>query len=492
MVGEQHYQQTVLSTLLRWTLIFGIPMGVLNLIGGIFDPSWATPIGSGFAFMLALIAVWCQRLIQQGSIRRAARVYISTGMVIMGLVVCISAPSEILLGAMGLSVFVVLAMFFEPPGHTIHWGVISILCYEAGLFARLLLPEQAIGLRIDQISLYFVPPIILIFFTIIGRTMMRHLIGALQESEEARKELAHSYAEVEQRVQERTRDLVRERDRLDRALRELAIARDQAESASRAKTTFLATMSHELRTPLTAILGYTELIEYEAQRVNNTSILGDVPRIMSAGRHLLELINDVLDLTSIEADEMPLFAEPVLVERLVEDVVMTSHPLAEKNHNSIVVIYHSKPGEAILDKIKVRKILLNLLSNAAKFTHNGTITIEVDRQPDSSLPAAELYEQLIFRITDTGIGIPPEQFSSLFQPFVKGEEALKRVYSGTGLGLTICHRFCQLMHGQITVTSVVGEGSTFTVFLPVDHRIHRSGVLPRTTDIDDTTPAPTL
>jgi len=460
MLGEQHYQQDVLSALLKWTLRVGPLAAVVNLLGGIPDPAWTTPVGSGSVLVLSLVAWWCLKLIQQGRTQQAARIFLITGMCAMTLVVFIASKSEILLGAMGFSVFVIMATFFEPQLTAFRWGVVSIVFYEVGLAARLLFRARDLGLHIDEISLYTVPPIILIFFAIIGRIMTRYLIGALTESEAARHDLARSYAEVEQRVEERTHELVRERNRLDAALSELAVARDQAEAGSRAKSTFLSTMSHELRTPLTAILGYSTLVEREAQTLGHTNIVSDLSRITAAGQHLLELINDVLDLTNIEAAKVELDLEPCDLKALVDDVVGTIRPLAEKNLDTLHVDYLSDPGVRLLDQAKVRKILINLLSNAAKFTERGTITLSVAGDGDTDAG------WITFRIADTGIGISSEHMQQLFHPFTKRDDTLKQLYAGTGLGLTICHRFCQLMGGDIAVTSAVGQGSTFTIRLP--------------------------
>jgi signal transduction histidine kinase len=460
MSSEGRYQEDVLLALLRWTMIIGPLAAVLNMLGFIIDPSWTTPVGSAGVLMLALIAWRCRALTRRGQIERAARIYIISGMIIMALVVFIAARHEILLGAMGLSVFLVMATFFEPSRPTIRWGIASALLYEGAFIARELVPSLALGLRVEILTLYLVPPIILFYFAFIGRITTTYLLRALAESEAAAVEIAQSYAEVEQRVAERTRDLVKERYRLSTALRELTVARDQAEAASRAKSAFLANMSHELRTPLTAILGYTALIEREAQIGGHMGVVADLGQINTAGQHLLNLISDVLDLAKVEAGALSLQLAPCDVTAMIDEVVSAMRPLAAKNKNSLDVYYVHQLGMRYLDRAKVAQILGNLLSNATKFTERGAITLAVANE-DVGGDA-----WLTFSVADTGIGIAAEQMRQLFHPFTQGAAAIEHVYGGTGLGLAICHRFALLMGGEITVISEPSQGTTFTVRLP--------------------------
>jgi PAS domain S-box-containing protein len=238
---------------------------------------------------------------------------------------------------------------------------------------------------------------------------------------------------------------------------ELKQAKEAAEAASRAKSTFLANMSHELRTPLTAVIGYSELLQEEVEDLGYTDLVPDLEKIQMAGRHLLITVNDILDLSKVEAGKMELNMETFGISSLIHDVVITAQPLVEKNGNTLKVRCADDLGAMHADRTKVRQILSNLLGNAAKFTENGNITLAAHKQ-DSWVR---------FSITDTGIGITPEQIQNLFQAFMQADASVTREYGGTGLGLAISQRFCQMMGGEISVESEIGKGSTFTVHLPI-------------------------
>jgi urea ABC transporter urea binding protein len=271
------------------------------------------------------------------------------------------------------------------------------------------------------------------------------------------------------------------RQQLEERSQELEVAKEAAEAANRAKSTFLANMTHELRTPLNAIIGYSELLQEEAQELDQEDFVMDLASINIAGKQLLNIISDILDISKIEAGKMTLFLETFSISNLLEEVVKTVQPLIAKNGNSLSVNCDSNIGTMYADSAKVRQALLNLASNAAKFTSGGKITISVwqeagvvwqtdnsDEFLNDSNDSSELQTpSIVFQVTDTGIGMTEDQVLRLFGAFAQADDSTTRKYGGTGLGLTISRKFCQMMGGDITVDSEFEKGSTFTIKLPI-------------------------
>src|SRR5205807_2145648 len=266
-------------------------------------------------------------------------------------------------------------------------------------------------------------------------------------------------------LQTRTQELEEEITQRRQAQEELLKAKHVAEEASRAKSTFLANMSHELRTPLNAIIGYSEMLEEEARGSENSGNIQDLQKIQAAGKHLLSLINDVLDLSKIEAGKMTLHLETFDVTGMIEEIVATLQPAVEKNRNTLHVRLADQVGMMRADITKVRQILFNLLSNACKFTDHGSISVDVDRRLEDGR------DWIRFEVVDTGIGIGAKQKENLFKEFAQADTSISRKYGGTGLGLAISYRFVQLMKGRIAVQSEPGQGATFRVDLPAQVRI---------------------
>jgi PAS domain S-box-containing protein len=235
----------------------------------------------------------------------------------------------------------------------------------------------------------------------------------------------------------------------------------QAEAHSRAKTLFLANMSHELRTPLNAIIGYSEMLEEEASGQGRRSDVSDLRKIQSAGKHLLSMINEVLDLSKIEAGRIDMQIEECSVASLVESAVANVEPMAAKNQNDLRVVYVTEAGLIWTDVMKLKQVLINLLGNACKFTKQGEVVLTVGRESDDGR------DWMCFTVRDSGLGMTTEQIERVFEPFVQADRNTGREFGGTGLGLAISKRFCDMMGGEITVDSVPQRGSTFMVRLPV-------------------------
>jgi signal transduction histidine kinase/ActR/RegA family two-component response regulator len=288
------------------------------------------------------------------------------------------------------------------------------------------------------------------------RTLSNELSTPLEaELEVSIDSLSHDLAAA-------ARALTLRSEAIERGVDDLAHARHAAESANLAKSQFLANMSHELRTPLNAIIGYAEMLQEDAEDSGDDAAIQDLNRILAAAKHLLSLIGEILDLSKIEAGRMEAIAAPFDPHQMLDDLIETVRPLAEQNGNAISMLGAVPDGMANTDATKLRQCVLNLLSNACKFTRNGKIDIGFERRVQNGV------EQIFITVRDTGIGMSREHLARLFQPFVQADPSITQQYGGTGLGLTITRRLAQLLGGDVEVQSRLGEGSTFTLHVPAN------------------------
>jgi signal transduction histidine kinase len=272
--------------------------------------------------------------------------------------------------------------------------------------------------------------------------------------------LTRQKSTLEAGIAKRTAELDRAIEELRRSERRAIESEERAHTASRSKSAFLANVSHELRTPLNAIIGYAEIVAEEAIEAGQERLLPDLEKIRTAGRHLMALIDDVLDLSKIEAGKMELDLSIFDLRTLLEEVVVIAQPLMERGKNELRAVGLEGAGTLFADATKLRQGLLNLLGNAAKFTENGTVSLRVSRVVRDGEGWVEL------EVSDTGIGMTPEQIEGLFSPFQQADAATATRFGGTGLGLVLTRRFCQLMGGDVDVVSETGKGSVFTLRLP--------------------------
>jgi two-component system sensor histidine kinase/response regulator len=262
-------------------------------------------------------------------------------------------------------------------------------------------------------------------------------------------------------LEQANRNAARHAIELGEVVARLRLTQQQVEAATRAKSEFVANMSHELRTPLNAIMLYSELLQENALADRRTDDVTDLGKVQMASKHLLRLINDILDLSKVEAGKMELHLETFDVGAMIEQLMETIGPVVRQNGNTLNITSGGPLGEMHADLTKTRQVLFNLLSNAGKFTRDGVITLHTSRRTSQNT------EILEFVVTDTGIGLSDDQQARLFRPFAQGDTSISRKYGGTGLGLALVWRFCRLMGGDVSVTSALGRGAAFTVHLPV-------------------------
>ena len=294
----------------------------------------------------------------------------------------------------------------------------------------------------------------------LGAGKLKYRIPVLSHDEFG--DLALSFNEMAERLDTARRELTGVNAELEHRQHELKMLMQAAQTANQAKSRFLANMSHELRTPMNAIIGYSEILAEEAEDLGQEALIPDLRKINSAGKHLLTLISDLLDLSKIEAGKMDLDLETFDIREIVKDVSVTMQPQIDKNLNKLLVDIPPRIGTMRADATKVRQMLFNLLSNASKFTKSGTVRLQVRRNEVQGKGWIE------FSVRDSGIGMTPQQVEKIFDAFTQADPSTTRKYGGTGLGLTITRKFCHMMGGDIRVESALGEGAVFTIALPAE------------------------
>ncbi len=368
-------------------------------------------------------------------------------------------------------VFLISALFAFIVAYHLQ-GAISRPVTELAAAATRLTRDRDYGVRVNQRASGEIGALITSFNTMLETIQQRtaEVESARETAEEARErihqinlKLEEANFTLEQRVAERTRELVQ--------------ATRSAEEANKSKSSFLAKMSHELRTPLNAIIGYSEMMREEAGDDGHIAMVEDLDKVLSAARHLLGLINDVLDISKIEAGKMDLYIESFEIHRLVSEVAATITPLVQQKGNTLCVECPPDIGVMQADATKVRQMLLNLLGNASKFTEKGGITLAVGKQPGG--------QTIHLKVSDTGIGMTPKQVGRLFRVFSQADASTASKFGGTGLGLVISRQFARMMGGEITVESTAGIGTTCTISLPLQVQQIQSRIV---TSSGDTVP----
>ena len=343
-------------------------------------------------------------------------------------------------------IFVISSLIAMIAGYRLQ-GTISEPITQLVDAARYISEERDYSVRVPQDASGEIGELIASFNFMLGTIEQRtsEMALARENLHVSNLQLEDANRTLEARVEERTRDY--------------AEAVKAADEANKAKSGFLAKMSHELRTPLNAIIGYSEILLEDATDDDNKAAASDLEKILSAARYLLGLINDVLDISKIEAGKMELYIETFDIPKLIQEVASTVQPLVSKKHNTLYIDCPAEIGDMQADSTKIRQMLFNLLSNACKFTEKGGITLSVARDPDG--------HHVVMKVSDTGIGMTPEQIGKLFKAFSQADASTASKFGGTGLGLAISRQFARMMGGNINVESTAGVGTTFIVRMPL-------------------------
>jgi signal transduction histidine kinase/DNA-binding response OmpR family regulator len=455
-----------LHMFLRFSAPFG-PIGTALVLGF----WWAWGLQLLWVLVVACVVYWWLvfrglRLVKENELQAAVLCY-AGGTLALALGVGVLLPYAYALTTIVALLPVVIAVTYANRQTLLRVILLSTLIVGIGAFFTWFPPLYEPGELRSAILIVAHTTVVILVVQVGLSVWASHgkLGDVIDEMREANRKLRESERTLERKVAERTAELAERNRALEASERQLAEARDSAMQASQAKSAFLANMSHELRTPLNAIIGYSEMLQEEAEDDGNQSYVPDLDKILTSGRYLLSLINGVLDLSKIEAGKMDVYVETFDVADVVRGIEGTVKPLLAKNSNQLSIEGLEAAGSMHSDVTKVRQILFNLLSNATKFTEQGSVSLQVARE------AAEGSDWLTFAVADTGIGMTPEQVERIFEAFAQAEESTSREYGGTGLGLSITRLFCEMLGGSIGAESQVGEGSRFVVRLPAQVQV---------------------